>query len=288
MIDSGVAKKGTVLITGGASGIGLASALHLADLGFEVFATYLDEEERRRADAMAGGRVRFLFMDLAWPETIHAAVQEVASELNGVGVAGLVNNAGLDIPGPLEFLPLEELRRQFEINVFGQVAVTQALLPLIRQAGGRIIFIGSIDGKSVTPFQGAYGASKHAIEAITDIFRMELSPWDISVSVVEPGDIATPIWQKSMALADDLRRRLPQRANELYGNLMDKALSLAKKMAGRAKPPETVARAVGRAMTARRVRPRYMVGLDARIRYALDILPARWVDRIILGVMRKG
>ncbi|MEW5723212.1 MAG: SDR family oxidoreductase [Thermodesulfobacteriota bacterium] len=273
-----------VLITGAASGIGLATAVRLDRLGFEVWGTYLTEEELARAEGQTGEAVRWLPLDLRDGESVRRA----AAALGEGGLFGLVNNAGVDIPGPLEFLPLDRLREQLEVNVVGQLAVTQACLPLLRRAGGRIVFIGSIDGKAVTPFQGAYGTSKHALEALADILRMELSPWGIWVSVIEPGDIATPIWAKSLALAETMLGRLPQRAHELYGPLMATALATAKKMAGRAKPPDTVARAVAHALTSARPRARYMVGADARLRYLLEILPVRWRDRLILGFIKRG
>ena len=277
-----------VLITGAGSGIGLATARDLARMGYEVFGTCLTEAELAKVKAEAISDIHWLMLDISDPASIRNAFDSVSGTISGQGLYGLVNNAGIDIPGPLEFLPLDAFRKQLEINVVGQLAMTQAFLPLIRQARGRIVFTGSIDGRAVTPFQGAYGTSKHGIEALADVLRMELSDWRIWVSVVQPGDIATPIWSKSLGLAEQMRAQLPERAHELYGPTMTAALSTARKMSQRAAPPETVSKAIIRALTAARPRARYMVGWDARLRLALEILPSRWLDRIIMGFIRKG
>lgn len=226
-------------------------------------------------------------LDVADPSSIADAAERLREE-SPAGLAGLVNNAGIDIPGPLEFVPLEGLRKQLEVNVVGPIAVTQAILPLIRKGHGRIVFIGSIDGRAVTPFQGAYGASKHALEALADALRLELDAWRIPVSLVEPGDIATPLWGKTLALADRMRGELPASAHKLYGPLMDSARATAVSMAKKAAAPETVARAVHHALTNRRPRTRYLVGADARIRLALELLPTRWVDHLIMRYISRS
>ncbi len=274
-----------VVITGASSGIGRACAERLAREGFRVFGTYLPQEGAAALDGMSA--VVPIPLDVTDSDSIARAAEQVSAECES-GLWGLVNNAGVDIPGPLEFLPLERLREQLEVNVIGPIAVTQAFLPLIRKGRGRIVMIGSIDGKAVTPFQGGYGASKHAIEALTDALRMELSAWDIPVSVVEPGDIATPIWEKSLALADRMLGELPEKAHDLYGTQMTAARATAVKMSSKAASPETVVRAVHHALTARRPKTRYLVGMDARIRLALEILPSRWVDRLIMGFIARG
>ena len=277
-----------VLITGAGSGIGLATARDLADMGYKVFGTCLTDAELAQAKAEEIPDIHWLMMDISDPASIQNAFVAVSATISDQGLDGLVNNAGVDIPGPLEFLPLDAFRKQLEINVVGHLAVTQAFLPLIRRARGRIVFTGSIDGRAVTPFQGAYGTSKHGIEALADVLRMELSDWGIWVSVVQPGDIATPIWRKSLDLAEQMRAQLPEQAHEFYGPTMTAALSTARKMSQRAAPPQTVSKAIVRALTASKPRARYMVGWDARLRLALEILPSRWLDRIIMGFIRKG
>jgi NAD(P)-dependent dehydrogenase (short-subunit alcohol dehydrogenase family) len=277
-----------VLITGAGSGIGLATACDLAGLGYDVFGTCLTEEELGQAKAETDQGIHWLLLDITNPDSIKNAQETIAEKVADQGLYGLVNNAGADIPGPLEFLPLDAFRKQLELNITGHLAMTQAFLPLIRKARGRIVFTGSIDGRAVTPFQGAYGVSKHGIEAMADILRMELSDWGIWVSVVQPGDIATPIWTKSLGLAEQMLQQLPEKAHVLYGPTMSAALSTARKMSQRAAPPQTVSKAIIRALTASKPRARYMVGWDARFRLALEILPARWLDRIIMGFIRKG
>jgi len=278
----------TVFITGVTSGIGEACAIRLAGTGLRVLGTGLSSEACDSFNREFEGRVEAIQMDLRDPASVAKAGEWVAEKVGETGLQGLVNNAGVDIPGPLEFIPLDKLREQFEVNVFGQMAVIQALMPLIRQGRGRIVNIGSIDGRAVTPFQGGYGATKHAIEALTDVLRMELSPWGIPVIVVEPGDIATPIWEKSLAIADRMLEIVPKRCIELYGPLMNAAKATATAMSKKAKSPDTVARAVDHALTATRPKPRYLVGADAKIRLALEVLPTRWVDRLIMGFIARG
>lgn len=277
-----------IVVTGASSGIGAACAQALDALGHRVYGTCLDESERNALDGLVSDRVTLFPMDITDDESIARFTAHVAAELDGAGLDGLVNNAGIDVPGPLEFIPLEQVRRQFDVNVFGLLATTQALLPSLRLARGRIVNISSIDGLAVTPFQGAYGASKHAVEAISDILRMELAAWDIWVAAVQPGDIATPIWKKSLALADALLPTLPDEAHRLYGPMMGAARKTAEAMSKKAKPASTVANAVVHALTSNRPRARYMVGLDARLRLALEYLPTRMMDGIILRFLRSG
>ncbi|MBX7254980.1 MAG: SDR family oxidoreductase [Candidatus Hydrogenedentes bacterium] len=276
----------TVFITGVTSGIGEACAIRLRRAGWRVLGTGLTEQACAASSEEQGDVV--VQMDLRDSNSILRAVEWLKGKVGDAGLQGLVNNAAVDIPGPLEFLPLESLREQFEVNVFGQLAVIQSTMPLIRQGNGRIVNIGSIDGRAVTPFQGGYGATKHAIEALTDVLRMELSPWRIPVSVVEPGDIATPIWEKSLSTADRMLERLPDRCQELYGPLMKAARATAVSMSKKAKSPDIVARAVQHALTSSRPRPRYLVGGDAHLRLALEVLPARWVDKLIMGFIARG
>jgi NAD(P)-dependent dehydrogenase (short-subunit alcohol dehydrogenase family) len=184
----------TALVTGASSGIGRACALRLVSSGWRVLAGV-----RRSGDAPKG--TQEVLLDVTNPEHVHAVAERV-DELHG-----LVNNAGIAVAVPLEFIPLDELRRQFEVNVFGQVAVTQALLPQLRRSKGRIVFVGSIAGKSALPFLGPYAASKHALEAIADSLRVELQPFGVGVSIVEPGTIKTPIWTKSAEVAASRARR---------------------------------------------------------------------------------
>lgn len=204
-----------------------------------------------------------------------AAIAAVAERVDRLD--GLVNNAGIAVPSPLEFLPVEELRQQLEVNVVGQLAVTQALLPALRVARGRVVLIGSIAGKSAMPFLGAYAMSKHALEAMADSLRVELAPEDIHVALVEPGTIATPIWTKPRPLLDEL----PDEATERYGARMESFRGVAAKRSANAAPPAKVVRAVEHALTAKTPDTRYLVGRDAKIRATIERLPDRLRDRII-------
>lgn len=196
-----------------------------------------------------------------------------------------MNNAGVAVAVPLEFLPLQEFRRQLEVNVVGQLAVTQALLPNLRRARGRIVNMSSIGGRSALPFLGAYAASKFALEALTDALRVELRPFGIEVSVVEPGSIATSIWARGAETFERIRAGLPPAVDELYGERLTAFRRVAAAAGGRGEPPDEVAKAVEHALTAKHPRTRYLVGRDARRRARIERLPDRLRDRVIQRVL---
>jgi NAD(P)-dependent dehydrogenase (short-subunit alcohol dehydrogenase family) len=270
---------GRVLVTGASSGIGEATARHLATLGFEVLAGVRRDEDAERIAAVPG--IDAVRLDVTDPASI-AAAAERAGDGDG-GLAGLVNNAGVAITGPLEFMPIEELRRQLEINVIGQVAVTQALLPALRRARGRIVNISSVAGRVALPLAGPYAASKYALEAISDSLRREVASQGVRVVVVEPGGIRTPIWQKGTADADRIEAAAPPEARSLYGAMADSLRKEAEKIASETGlPPQAVADVVGEALTADRPRTRYLVGRDAKLRATVArVLPDRVMDRLI-------
>ena len=183
-------------------------------------------------------------------------------------------------------LAIGDLRKQIEVNVIGQIAVTQAFLPLLRKGRGRIVNIGSISGRLATPFLGAYAASKFAMEALTDSLRIELRPWGISVSVVEPGSIATPIWEKGHATADEIFEKLPQQAHDFYDSAIAAVHKAADKSARAAIPPHAVAKAAAHALTAKRPKTRYLVGRDAQMQAALaKVVPDRMRDWLVVRFM---
>jgi NAD(P)-dependent dehydrogenase (short-subunit alcohol dehydrogenase family) len=268
--------SGTVVVTGASTGIGEATALHLAELGFRVCAGV-----RKQADAerLRGQGLEPLTIDV----TDEASIAAAKEELGDTPLAGLVNNAGISVTAPIEFIPLDELRRQLDVNLVGQVAVTQAFLPALRRARGRVVNISSIGGRVALPLLGPYAASKFALEGISDSLRREVARFGIEVSVIEPGGIKTPIWEKGEATADGLLDDAPPEALELYGGLMSSLRAQARKIATETGlPPRAVAEAVGRALTARRPRTRYVVGRDAKLRAALaKRLPDRFFDRLI-------
>jgi NAD(P)-dependent dehydrogenase (short-subunit alcohol dehydrogenase family) len=268
--------RGTILVSGASTGIGEASARHLMELGFDVLAGVrkdADAERLREAGA------RPLKLDVIEQGSIDAARAEVGD----VPLAGLVNNAGIAVSGPLEFVPIEELRDQLEVNVIGQVAVTQAFLPALRKAGGRIVNISSIGGRIALPLAGPYNASKFALEAVSDSLRRELRGQGIEVSVVEPGGIKTPIWEKGAARAGAMQERMGPGAQEHYGGLMQAVRARSTKIATETGlPPEEVAKAVGHALTASKPKTRYLVGRDATVRGRLSrVMPDRVMDAAI-------
>lgn len=279
--------NGTVLVTGASRGIGEASALYLDSLGVRVFAGVRDLAAAESLRERASQRLVPVRLDVTDIDSIAAARDELRAAAGEAGLSGLVNNAGIAVAGPLELLPLEDLRRQFEVNVVGQLAVTQAFLPLLRRARGRIVFIGSIAGRSALPVTGAYSASKFALEAIADALRVELLPWGMSVSIIEPGVIATPIWETSIAAAEERLERIPPAALNLYAGIVDAARRRARGGV-RGLPPQAVARVVAHALFSARPRPRYVVGQDARLRLLLERLPTGVRDRIIARKLAEG
>ena len=272
--------RGTVVITGASSGIGEATARHLAGLGFLVRAGVRKDAD---AERLAGPGIEPLIIDV----TDQASIDRAAGEITGP-LAGLVNNAGVAVTGPLEFLPVDELRHQLEINVIGQVAVTQAFLPRIREGMGRIVFMSSIGGKVALPLAGAYAGSKFAIEAISDSLRRELRPWGIQVSAIEPGAVRTPIWEKGAEAADGLMQDMPAEVMERYGEVIDSLRAEAKKFETDATDPQEVADAVAHALTASRPKTRYPVGRDAKIRSKLArVMPDRVMDAAIGRALKQ-
>ena len=274
--------RGAIVITGASSGIGAASALYLDRLGFTVWAGVRSKESGDALTRAASARLRVLTLDVTDPASITAARRTLAEAMPESGLAGLVNNAGISVAGPLELLPLDEVRTQFEVNVIGALAMTQALLPLLRRARGRIVNISSIAGLAATPFLGAYCGSKFALEAMSDALRLELAPWGIAVSLVEPGAIQSQIWQRATMLATRTLGGVAPESLALYAQPLSRMQEVMNGAAARAIPAEAVARVLARAMTASRPRARYLVGKDARFRALLKwLLPDRAQDRLL-------
>jgi NAD(P)-dependent dehydrogenase (short-subunit alcohol dehydrogenase family) len=272
----------SVLVTGASTGIGEACALHLDGSGHKVFAGVRREEDGERLRERSSPRLEPVMLDVTDAAQIDAVAELVAARVGDVGLSGLVNNAGVAVGGPVEFLPIDEWRTQFEVNVFGQIAVTQALIPVLRRATGRVVFIGSLSGRVSTPLMGPYGASKHAIEAVGESLREELRPWGMRVAVVEPGAIRTPIWDKGRSTADRLENELPPGSRQLYGKGIDKVRSLIDQQERDGIPPERVAAAVEHALLAPRPRYRYLVGTDARVAGTLErLLPDKVMAKLV-------
>jgi NAD(P)-dependent dehydrogenase (short-subunit alcohol dehydrogenase family) len=267
------------LVTGASSGIGEATALRLDADGHEVFAA-VEPESDAAGLATASERLSLLALDVTLPASIAAAVDVVAGRLAGRGLDGLVNNAGVGFPGPLELLALEDLRRQLEVNVIGQVAVTQAMLPLVRRAAGRIVFVGSVGGILASQFAGAYHASKFAIEAIGDVWRQELEPEGIEVILIEPSAISTPIWSKAIAHLDELQQS-PSPRMARYRERLTAFRESLHSADEHGKPPDDVANVIAQALTTEKPDARYVVGTAGKLAIALrPLLPDRVADKL--------
>jgi NAD(P)-dependent dehydrogenase (short-subunit alcohol dehydrogenase family) len=280
-------EKGAVLVTGASTGIGRATALHLAENGYRVFAGVRKQKDADSLEAEASGTLTPIMLDVAEASDIEAAEKKVRSEVGKEGLYALVNNAGIGDGGPIEFVPIEDFKRVIDVNLTGQVAMTQAFLPLIRRATGRVVFITSIGGKIATPFMSPYHASKFGLEAVADSLRREVKPWGIEVIVIEPGNIATEIWRKGTEAADAQRDGAPAEAKRLYGSQIDRFEEMLKEADERGIEPVKVGKTIRRALEARRPRTRYLVGTDAKIARNLErVVSNRTFDRLIRSRMK--
>ncbi|MGE5675188.1 MAG: SDR family NAD(P)-dependent oxidoreductase [Mycobacterium leprae] len=277
----GAAVPGAVVVTGASSGMGKACALYLDRQGYQIFAGVRKEKDAEALRQAGSERLTPVLIDVTDPQSIAAAARMVGEAVGERGLAGLVNNAGVGVPGPLEYLPIADLRFQLEVNVVGQVAVTQAFLPLIRKARGRVINVGSVGGRITMPFGGALCGSKYAMEAITDALRMELHPWGIHVCLIAPAEIATPAVDKMVSDGAALMARLPSEATKRYGTTFANFIQQAAAREKAGSPPEVMARAVSHALTAKNPKTRYPVGRSSRLLPLLArTLPARVLDRL--------
>ena len=273
------------VITGASTGIGRAAAERLDSLGHRVFAGVRSDSAVEELRAAGSDRLTPLRIDVTDAASIAAAV-EATEAIGSGGLDGLVNNAGIAVAAPMEFVPIDELRRQIEVNLIGQVAVTQAFLPLLRRSRGRIVNVSSIGGLVATAFFGPYNASKYGLEAVSDSLRQELRPWGIEVCVVEPGAMATPIWDKGVATADELIAGASPAQLTLYEKQIEAMRGAAQEASKRGSPPQKVAQVIEKALTARRPKTRYLVGGDARGQFlAARILPTRAFDRMVTRVL---
>ena len=270
----------SVLVTGAARGIGRSIATHLAAGGWDVIAGVRNEQDAAAITAAHPQRISSVLLDVTDPEQIAALDNSLPERLDAV-----VNNAGVAVGGPIEAVPPDELRRQFEVNVFGQIAVVQAVLPRLRRSRGRVVFISSVSGKISTPLTGAYAASKFAIEAMADALRVELKPWNIAVVVVEPAQTDTDMWRTAEAQADATAAAMSSEHRGLYARHLTgykKTIPMSQRLAV---SPEKVAKVVEEALTARRPRARYVVGLAPRVQAALvPILPTVLRDSLLRRV----
>ncbi|MEU6724854.1 SDR family NAD(P)-dependent oxidoreductase [Nonomuraea wenchangensis] len=273
----------TVMITGTSSGIGRATALALAARGFTVFAGIREEADGEALRHAAGDQIIPLYVDVTDAESIAAAVARVEQATGAAGLAGLVNNAGIGAPWPMELVPLDEFRRHLEVNLTGQLAVTQAFLPLVKRARGRIINVGSEGGRITLPFLGPITSAKHGLVSVTDALRMELRPWGVHVSIVEPGATRSSAPAK---LVENGRRAVAElfspQGRADYGATIEHVIAkIAASNQRSGSAPEVIAGAVVRAMTSRRPRTRYPVGGHAKLLTRLRrVLPDRAMDAL--------
>jgi NAD(P)-dependent dehydrogenase (short-subunit alcohol dehydrogenase family) len=258
------------LVTGTSTGIGRAIATHLAANGFDVLAGV-----RRASDAPPG--LEPVQLDVTSEPDIAAAAERVGSRLDA-----LVNNAGIAVNGPIEVVPVDDWRRQFEVNLIGQVAITRAVLPALLNAKGRVVNISSISGRVALPLLGPYTASKFALEAMTDSLRREVGTHGVHVVSVEPGSIATPVWDKSRAAGQALVAAMPDATRRRYERPIAALATHAERQGREGLPPEAVAEVVGRALSAQRPRTRYVIGRGARMQaVAARLLPDRAFDALV-------
>jgi len=263
----------SILVTGASTGIGAATVADLVGRGFLVWAAVRSEAAAAQLTKEYGERVRVLRFDVTDASAVQAAGEQIAA---AGPLSGVVNNAGVALPGPLEFLPIPSLREQLEVNLIGQLTVIQAVLPALRAtSSSRIIVVGSIGGRIAGTMLGAYNASKFGLVGMTDALRAELAPWRIPVILIEPGAINTPIWSRGLANGEQVQQQMPPQAGELYASQIEQARKNAARSARHGLSPAVVAAAIAEALTAANPRPRYLVGRDAKIASLIARLPFR-------------
>ncbi len=271
----------TVLVSGATSGLGRACARELGRRGWRVWAGYRKPED---AEALvAEARSEGLALEPLRLDVTSATDRQTAAErARAEGLDALVNNAGIAVAGPLEVVPEDALRLQFEVNLFGAWALCREVLPVLRERRGHIVNISSISGRVVTPVLGPYCMSKFALEAMSDALRRELCAFGVAVTAVEPGAFATAIWSRSRDLSEELAEGIEPERLAPWLPLIEKARDQARQAVRRAGPPEKVARVVARVLEKRRPPARVLVGADARfLAFLAAVLPARWLDRLL-------
>jgi NAD(P)-dependent dehydrogenase (short-subunit alcohol dehydrogenase family) len=272
-----------VVISGASTGIGAATTERLARDGFIVFAGVRSENDAQRLREL-GANVRPVQLDVTDAAAIEAVRREVAD--SGISLRAVVSNAGIALGGPLETVPIDELRRQFEVNVFGALALVQAFLPALPPGIGRVVFVGSISGRLATPYIGPYSASKFALRALADALRMELAPANIGVTLIEPGSVKTPIWQKGRAERHRMEERLGPDARPHYRPALAMVIAQTEIEERDGMPVSDVADAIFAAITAPRPPAHQLLGAPAKMGSILAMLPATWRDRAIRKSMK--
>ena len=270
-----------VLITGAGSGIGLATAKRLHDAGWRVFAGVLPAEA---TDTLTPITTAVLPFDITQPEQIQTTYEHIAEATEGA-LHGLVNSAGINLPGTLETMPISGVRRVFEVNLFGHLQVTQAMLPLLRAARGRVVNVSSIMGRVAMPTLGAYSMSKHALEAMTDVLRLELAPFGVAVVSVQPGAVQTPMTDGMSAALDAAFAQLDADAQARYGRLFEDMKQALGRQAGNATAAEAIAEAIYHALSAKQPKTRYAIGAAAA---GLLLMRRMAPDAVADGILRRA
>jgi short-subunit dehydrogenase len=284
--------RGTVVIVGASSGIGQACAVHLDRLGFQVFAGVLTETEATDLQQKTSSRLIPLILDITNEKQIASAAQTVANAVGKRGIIGLINNAGIASIGPLEISPLEGIKKQLDVNVVGIIAVTQAFIPLLRQSRGRLLNIGSICGFMPSPFYGVYPASKYALESISDLFRFELRPWGIDVSLIQLGPVESPLFEKIGKQVEDLETSLSPGKQNLYSDFFEMMHRWRDNNFQDGLPKLSTEAAVSKiiyALTTSRPKSRYFVAkISVKVWSMIRFLPDWILDAILREQMYKA
>jgi NAD(P)-dependent dehydrogenase (short-subunit alcohol dehydrogenase family) len=273
----------SVVITGTSTGIGRACALMLDRKGFRVFAGVRKDADGDTLRSVASSSLTPVHIDVTDAASIRALADVVKAEVGAAGLHGLVNNAGTTLPCPIEYLPLDGYRRELEVNLVGPLAVTQALLPMLRQAQGRVVNVTSAAGRAGVPLMAPYVSAKHGLEGLSDVMRLEFRQLGIRVAVIEPGFVGTSMGGKLQRDTESALSSLPDEGRRRYGPALEKLAEQISHHAATGSPPEVVAESVLHALTSKKPRTRYPAGAGAkRMLLMRRILPDRQFDRIIL------
>ena len=280
-----MASKGAIVITGASTGMGEYCAVGLAQRGYRVFAGVRKATDGEALRARGGASLEPLVLDVTNEAQVHDAAGKVEQALAGAPLVALWNNAGITVNGPLEFVPLDELRRQLEVNVIGQVAATQAFLPMLRRVRGRILITGSVGGFFTTPMLIPYCMSKFSMEAMADGLRRELRPFGVEVILLEPGGIKSKIWEKGINESEVFVAKAPPQLMEIYGGLVNALRRLAPQMERDAHSPQAVLDCVVHALESPRPKTRYRMGHNSTVQRVVSYLPDRWQDALVARMM---
>jgi NAD(P)-dependent dehydrogenase (short-subunit alcohol dehydrogenase family) len=278
-------RRELIVVTGASTGMGAATARELTRRGFHVLAGVRREID---ADALRGEGIEPHILDITVESDVAAIADRVAADPLGRPLRALINNAGIAVNAPVEALPIAEWRRQFEVNLFGHVAMIQALMPSLLRSSGTVVNISSVGGKVALPTYPAYAGTKFALEALSDSMRREVNDLGVKVVVVEPGAVKTQMAQRGVATADRLKAGMTADQLERYGGLIDAMSSLARSFDTDGVPAERAAKVIANAATAPRPRTRYTIGRDAAILLRLSrVVSDRFLDRVVRLILRR-